>query len=176
MADTGSSIPCPWNVDSRFQWLPRFRASYIEQAPAVKKVDNAIHGINLYPVDSGIGPLQLVIPAWYKIAVLESRSRTGTRQTKDIYIILNYNFLCLSWPSATFALQHGGFVPREWLAAKDLLVSLILIHWIEIYPVDNAIHLLNNQVWIPNFKPQNLFRISLQEKNSRVPESGLPYT
>ena len=62
MAGTGSSIPCPWNVDSRFQSLPRFRASYIEQAPAVKKVDNNdIHGINLYPVDSAIGPLQLVI-------------------------------------------------------------------------------------------------------------------
>ena len=27
---------------------------------------------------------------------------------------------CLSCPSATFALQHGGFVPREWLAAKGL--------------------------------------------------------
>ena len=52
MAGTGSSIPCPWNVDSRFQSLPRFRASYIEQAPAVKNVDNAIHRINLYPVDS----------------------------------------------------------------------------------------------------------------------------
>ena len=29
---------------------------------------------------------------------------------------------CLSCPSATFALQSGGFVPREWLAAKGLLV------------------------------------------------------
>ena len=28
---------------------------------------------------------------------------------------------CLSCPSATFALQHGGFAPREWLAAKGLL-------------------------------------------------------
>ena len=28
---------------------------------------------------------------------------------------------CLSCPSATFALQRGGFVPREWLAAKGLL-------------------------------------------------------
>ena len=28
---------------------------------------------------------------------------------------------CLSCPSATFALQHSGFVPREWLAAKGLL-------------------------------------------------------
>ena len=62
---------------------------------------------------------------------------------------------CLSCPSAAFALQRGGFVPREWVAAKGLLVSLILIHWIEIYPVDNAIHLLNNRVRIPNFKPQN---------------------
>ena len=25
---------------------------------------------------------------------------------------------CLSCPSATLALQHGSFVPREWLAAK----------------------------------------------------------
>ena len=29
---------------------------------------------------------------------------------------------CLSCPSATFALQHGGFVLREWLAEKGLLV------------------------------------------------------
>ena len=29
---------------------------------------------------------------------------------------------CLSCPSATFALQHGGFVPREWLSAKGLLL------------------------------------------------------
>ena len=28
---------------------------------------------------------------------------------------------CLSSPSATFALQRGDFVPREWLAAKSLL-------------------------------------------------------
>ena len=36
--------------------------------------------------------------------------------------MLNGNFLCLSCPSATFALQYGGFVPRDWLAAKDLLL------------------------------------------------------
>ena len=30
-------------------------------------------------------------------------------------------FLCLSSPSATFTLQHGGFVTRDWLAAKGLL-------------------------------------------------------
>ena len=28
---------------------------------------------------------------------------------------------CLSCPSATFAHQHGGFVPRQWLPAKGLL-------------------------------------------------------
>ena len=39
------------------------------------------------------------------------------------HIILNGNFLCLSFPSATFALQHGRFVPRECLAAKDPLGS-----------------------------------------------------
>ena len=38
--------------------------------------------------------------------------------------MLDDNFLCLSCPSATFALQHGGFVPREWLAVMGLLVEL----------------------------------------------------
>ena len=60
-----------------------------------------------------------------KTATLESKSRTGTRQT----ILHNFkwlNFLCLSSPSATFALQHGGFEPREWLAAKGLLLAYSL--------------------------------------------------
>ena len=29
---------------------------------------------------------------------------------------------CSSCPSATFASQHGGFVPREWRAAKGLFI------------------------------------------------------
>ena len=60
--------------------------------------------------------------------MLESNRRTAPshweRQTKCLHtkgIILNSNFLCLSYRSATFALQHGAFVPREWLAAKGLL-------------------------------------------------------
>ena len=43
------------------------------------------------------------------------------------HIILNGNFLRLSCPSETFALQHGGFVSREWLAAKGLLLAICLI-------------------------------------------------
>ena len=34
--------------------------------------------------------------------------------------------LLVSCPSATFALQHGGLIPREWLAAKGLLTAKIL--------------------------------------------------
>ena len=45
----------------------------------------------------------------------------GQDKQKTYFIILNGNFLGLSCPSATFALQNGGFVPREWLAAKGLL-------------------------------------------------------
>ena len=30
---------------------------------------------------------------------------------------------CLSCPSATFALQHAVFVPREWLATKDFFLQ-----------------------------------------------------
>ena len=75
MAGTGFSIPCPWNVDSRFQSLARFRASYIEQAPAVQKLDNAIHRINLYPVDSAIGfahtyPLDSEFIRWIELCIL----------------------------------------------------------------------------------------------------------
>ena len=36
-------------------------------------------------------------------------------------IILNGNCFCLSCTSATFASQHGSFVPPEWKAAKGLL-------------------------------------------------------
>ena len=38
------------------------------------------------------------------------------------YIILNANFLITLFvlPLCDFGLQHGGFVPREWLAAKGL--------------------------------------------------------
>ena len=58
--------------------------------------------------------------------MLESKSRTRARQTKGI-LILRGNFLCLSCPCSTFALQHGGFVPREWLAAKGLSLGLFSV-------------------------------------------------
>ena len=86
-------------------------------------------------------------PCW-RANVAPGQDKQRKLPFKIIYIF------CLSSPSAAFALQRGGFVPREWLAAKGLLASLILIHWIEIYPVDNAIHLLNNRVWIPNSNPR----------------------
>ena len=50
--------------------------------------------------------------------MLESESRTDKQKA---CIILNGNFLCLSRLSATFALQQGGLVPNERLAAKGLL-------------------------------------------------------
>ena len=118
MAGTGSSIPCPWNVDSRFQPLPRFRASYIEQAPAVKKVDNAIHGINPYQVDSAIGPLQLVIHVVQNRRAGEQKSHYDKQDKQRKLQFRIMYVLCLSCPSAAFSLQRGGFVPCEWLAVK----------------------------------------------------------
>ena len=38
---------------------------------------------------------------------------------------------CLSCPNATFAHQHGGFVSREWLAAKGLFHLLRQIETLE---------------------------------------------
>ena len=43
-----------------------------------------------------------------------------------LLLVLNSHFLCLSCPSAFFALQQGGFVPREWLVAKGLIDCLLL--------------------------------------------------
>ena len=55
-------------------------------------------------------------PCW------EAKVALGQDQQKA-YIILNGNFLCLSCPSATFASQHGGFVPREWHASCKGLIK-----------------------------------------------------
>ena len=53
------------------------------------------------------------------------RAKVALGQDKQKeHIILNGNFLCLSCPSAPFALKHGGFVPRKWLAAKGLFLSV----------------------------------------------------
>ena len=72
-----------------------------------------------------VGYIEIIGPLQVAIHVVQNRrageqSRTGTRQKKTS-IILNCNFLCLSCLSATFAHQHGGFVPREWLPAKGLM-------------------------------------------------------
>ena len=55
------------------------------------------------------------LPCW--------RANVALRQDKQKANIILDNCLCLSCPSVTFALQHGGFVPRECLAAKGLFVT-----------------------------------------------------
>ena len=52
-------------------------------------------------------------PCWNAKVALE-------QDQQKAYIIWNSNFLCFSCPSATFASQHGSFVPREWQATKVL--------------------------------------------------------
>ena len=62
-----------------------------------------------------IGPLQPIVA----IHVVQNRPAGELEQDKQrklfFKIMHAFYFSCLS---ATFALQHGGFVPREWLAAK----------------------------------------------------------
>ena len=55
---------------------------------------------------------------------------------------------CLSCPRATFALQRGSFVPREWLAANSLLGTFLQVHWCApsstpTFPNSNLIKMLN---------------------------------
>ena len=50
------------------------------------------------------------------------RAKVALRQDKQRKLPFQIMYVfCLACPSATFALQHSSFVPREWLAAKGLL-------------------------------------------------------
>ena len=62
---------------------------------------------------------------WAKVALGQDKQRK--LQFKIMYVF------CLTCPCATFAHQHGGFVSREWLAAKGLSMSNHwLINWLVI--------------------------------------------
>jgi len=64
-----------------------------------------------------IGPLQLAIHAVQNRHVGEQKSHWDKTNKGKLSFKIIYAF-CLPCPNATFALQHAGFVPREWLAAK----------------------------------------------------------
>ena len=58
-------------------------------------------------------------PCWRaKVALGQDKHRKLPFQIMYVF--------CLSCPSATFALQRGGFLPREWLAAKGLLFAALV--------------------------------------------------
>ena len=55
------------------------------------------------------------------------RAKVALGQDKKRKLPFKFLYVfCLSSPSATFALQNGGFVPHEWLAVKGLLQLLAL--------------------------------------------------
>ena len=64
-------------------------------------------------------------PCWREEVVL------GQDKKRNLPFKIMYVF-CLSCSSATLALQKGGFVPREWLAAKGLFRIQVIL---EIYLV-----------------------------------------
>ena len=82
-------------------------------------------------------PLTLLMPVWIF-------------KKKEIPFKTMYAF-CWSCPSATFASQHGGFVPREWQAAKGLFETTKMLHclfcrmnpplvWIQLPDAFSGIH------------------------------------
>ena len=101
--------------------IPKKRSCKLSFLKSIYHNVNYVSNIGLpVPVDRNSRPFAARhscgknMPCW--------RAKVALRQnTQKAYIILNGNFLCLSRPRATFALQHGGFLPREWLAAKGLL-------------------------------------------------------
>ena len=67
-----------------------------------------------------IGLLQLAIQVVQNRRCWRAKVALGQDKQRKLPFQIMYVF-CLSCPSATFALQRGGFVPREWLAAKGVL-------------------------------------------------------
>ena len=57
-----------------------------------------------------------------------AKEALGQDKQRKLLFKIMYAF-CLSCLSAFFALQHGGFVPRERLAAKGLLLNVTKSLW-----------------------------------------------
>ena len=76
-----------------------------------------------------------------------------------LLLVLNSHFLCLSCPSAFFALQQGGFVPREWLVAKGLIHCLLLFTLLTLA----ILHFMSLcfKVQVKSLYPSNLFIMRL---------------
>ena len=117
----------------RSKMSPIIRAKFLtfQLKPVVNQKSTYLKGFR-FPVQLKLGPLQLAIHV------------TLGQDKQKGYIISNDNFLCFSSPSATFPLQHGGFVPREWLAAKGLLLLMPLISQPSKHHALPSIHTLYN--------------------------------
>ena len=74
----------------------------------------------MYMRTAKIGPLQLAIHVVQNLPCWRAKVALGQDKQRKLPFQIMYVF-CLSCPGATFALQRGGFVPRESLAAKGLL-------------------------------------------------------
>ena len=69
-----------------------------------------------------LGPLQLAYSRGIKPPYWRAKVPLGQDKQRKLPFKIMYAFY-LSCPSATFALQHGGFAPRELLAAKGQLID-----------------------------------------------------
>ena len=74
----------------------------------------------MYMRTAKIGPLQPAIHVVQNLPCWRAKVALGQDKQRKLPFQIMYVF-CLSCPGATFALQRGGFVPRESLAAKGLL-------------------------------------------------------
>ena len=73
-----------------------------------------------------IGPLQLAIHMVQNDRAGEQKSHWDKTNKENYHLKLCMSVVGLV-SAATFALQRCGFVPREWLAAKGLLIQRIYI-------------------------------------------------
>ena len=113
-------------------------------APVVQKVDSTIHRINLYPVDSAIGFLNIypMDSSIHRINLYPVDSAIGF---PNIYPMDSSIHRINLYPVDS-AIGFPNIYPIGQISIQCgivQLVSLICIHWIVIHPVNSAIHLLN---------------------------------
>ena len=115
-----------WILGTGFQYLSVKFGFRIQIVSGIRDSLNCISDSKAQ--DSGLHELKF--PANRPFAASHSRgtkppywrAKVGPGQDKQRKLPFKIMYVfCLSCPSATFALQHGGFVPRDCLAAKGLL-------------------------------------------------------
>ena len=115
-----------------------------KMAPVVQKVDNAIHWMNLYPVDNTTGSTgSASYPDVSLLMKMCAQRKAGRRQRAR----LRLPSVPFPWSPAVYY-DHQSLVPRSPLPCEKRSAWGGGCHWIVIYPEDSIIQRLNKRALV----------------------------